>query len=78
MHCKIDGEIALNLFSIFTVYNTCNAIYIYSQFLFMYICNSSVALTFITLIENTLQQTLSVSRCVGQQPLQKQSEHTSA
>lgn len=29
MHCKIGGEIALNLFSIFTVYNTCNAIYIY-------------------------------------------------
>lgn len=28
MHCKIDREVALNLFSIFTVYNICNVIYI--------------------------------------------------
>lgn len=28
MLCKIDREIALNLFSIFTVYNICNVIYI--------------------------------------------------
>lgn len=73
MHCEIDREIALNLFSIFTVYNICNVIY--SQFLFIYICTFSIAFTFITLIEiDTLQETLSVGRCVGQ-PLQKQSEH---
>lgn len=28
MHCEIDREIALNLFSIFTEYNICNVIYI--------------------------------------------------
>lgn len=58
MHCKTDREIALNLFSIFTVYNIFNVIYIYSQlfssyvYIYIYICTSSIALTFITLIEN--------------------------
>lgn len=40
MHCKIDGEIALNLFSIFTVYNICHVIY--SQLLFIYIYISAL------------------------------------
>lgn len=38
-------EIALNRFSIFTVYNICNVIYIYSQLLFIHFCASSIAFT---------------------------------
>lgn len=82
-------EIAFNLFSIFTVYNICNVIYlyvyidilyiysIYSQFLFIYFCNSSIAFSFVTPIENTLQQLLSLSTVgVWDNHNKNKSEHT--
>lgn len=64
MHCKIDREkeIALNLFSIFTVYNICHVIYS-QRFVHIYICTFfSIAFTLITLIESLYPAENTVSK----------------